>query len=76
MGAAVTERRSGPIGTLEEGLACGQRTSGMEAVQRAEHAQAMVDGLGGRFGLFVELIAHLIEQSRFIHLKQRVRRML
>ena len=44
--------------------------SGMKAIQRAEHAEAMVDGLGSGLGLFVELIADILEQSGFIHLEQ------
>ena len=43
----------------------------MKAIQRAEHTEAMVDGLGSGLRLFVELIADVIEQSRFIHLGQR-----
>ena len=50
--------------------------SGMEAIQTAEHAQAMVDGLGSGFGLFIELIADIVEQSRFIHLEQGLGRIL
>jgi hypothetical protein len=34
----------------------------------------MVDGLRSRFGFCVELIADIIEQSRFIHLQQGPRR--
>jgi hypothetical protein len=48
----------------------------MEAIQRAEHAEAMVDGGGSGFGIFVELIADIVEQSGFIHLKQSPGRML
>src|SRR5215469_1490907 len=34
----------------------------------------MVDGLRSRFGFCIELIADIIEQSRFIHLQQGPRR--
>ena len=70
MGAAITERGSREIGTLELVGASGQRLSGMKPIQGAEHAQAMVDGLGSRWRLFVKLIADIVEQSRFIHFAQ------
>src|SRR5215471_8169074 len=74
MGSSVTERRSPEIGMLEVVRPCGQWMSGMEAIERAEHAEAMVDGLRSRFGFCIELIADIIEQSRFIHLQQGPRR--
>jgi hypothetical protein len=39
----------------------------MEAIYRAEHAEATVDRLGSGFGVLVELIADIVEQSGFIH---------
>src|ERR1700684_3234780 len=44
--AAVTERGLCAIGALEVGRPRGHRMSGMEAIQRTEHAEAMVNGLG------------------------------
>ena len=42
----------------------------MKAIPRADYTQAMVDSLGSGFGIFVELIADIIQQSGFIHLLQ------
>jgi hypothetical protein len=68
--AAVTERGSCALGALEVVRPCRQRMSGMKTIQRVEHGQAMVDGLGSGFWLFVELIAVILEQCGFIHLEQ------
>src|SRR5215467_13440128 len=53
MGSSVTERRSPEIGMLEVVRPCGQWMSRMEAIERAEHAEAMVDGLRSRFGFCI-----------------------
>ena len=65
--AAVTERRSRPIRALDVVGPRGHRLSGMEAIHRAEHAEAMVDSLGSGLGGLVELIADILEQSGLIH---------
>jgi hypothetical protein len=65
--AAVTERRSRPIRALDMVGPCGHRMSGMEAIHRAEHPEAMVDSLGSGLGSLVELIADVLEQSGLIH---------
>jgi hypothetical protein len=61
MGTAVAERRSRAIEVLQLVRAYRQWMSGMKAIHRAKHAEAMVDGLGSRWRLFVELIADIIE---------------
>src|SRR5260370_2971152 len=48
----------------------------MKTIQRAEHGQTMINGLRGGWGLFIELVAHIMEQSRFLHLQQSVGGML
>src|SRR6266511_6369089 len=48
----------------------------MKAIHRADHTQMMIDCLGGRRGIFVELIANVIEQSRFIDVENSRGRML
>src|SRR2546429_216793 len=47
----------------------------MEAIQRTEHAETMVDSLRSGFWLFVELIT-ACEESRLIHLQQRLWRVM
>src|ERR1700720_814919 len=64
---AVAERRLREIGVLEAMRSRSQRTSGMKPIQRTKHTQAMVDGLGSRLRIFIELITDIIEQGGFIH---------
>ena len=64
---AVAERRLREIGALEGMRSRGQGMSGMKPIQRTKHAQAMVDGLGSRLRIFIELITDIIEQGGFIH---------
>ena len=42
----------------------------MKATQTAQHTQAMVDGLGSGLGLFIELIANISEQRRFLDVER------
>ena len=42
----------------------------MKATQTAQHNQAMVDGLGSGLGLFIELIANISEQRRFLDVER------
>ena len=74
MRSSITEWGSHEIGTLEVVRSCRQRMAGMELIDRAEHTEAMVDGLRSGFWFFVELIAHIIEQNRFTQLEQGAQR--
>jgi hypothetical protein len=47
MGTAVTERHSGLIGTLKEGVVCGKGAPGVEAIQRPEEARSPLARLVG-----------------------------
>ena len=43
----------------------------MKAQQGTYHREAMIDGLGGRPRMLVQLKPHIVSQGRFIDLRQR-----
>jgi len=63
--AAEAERRARDIPALKEGLA-GNLLCVMEAIQAAQHAQAVIDGLRRGRGLLLELVTDILEQKRLI----------
>ena len=76
MWPAIAQRGSRRIGVLEVGLASRNVPSVMEAIQRAQYAQTVIDGRGSRFGFMIELAADIVEQTSLIELGQRTARRL
>ena len=71
MGAAVADRASRRIGTLEMGLASRNLLSVMEPVQTTNHGQTMIYGLWRWLGILIELVTDIVEQSGLGDLRQR-----
>src|SRR5262249_17374453 len=72
---AVAERRARGIPARKERLA-GNLLGVMEAIQAAQHTQAVVDGLRRGRGVFVELVTDIVEQKGVRKLTERVARTL
>ena len=62
VGAAVADRASRRIGTLEMGLASGNLLSVMEPVQTTKHGQTMIYGLRCGLWLLVQLMTNIVHQ--------------
>src|SRR5258708_27124975 len=69
--AAVAERRARGIPALKERFA-GNLPCVMEAIQAAQHAQAVIDGLRRGRGLLLELVTDILEQKGLLKPTQRV----
>src|SRR6266568_1942545 len=72
-GTTIAEGAAGQTCGAESG-ARGDFAAVMEAVQAAEYAQAVIDSLRRRLGLVVTLVAEIIEQRGFVHLRKWPRR--
>src|SRR5215469_1833267 len=70
--SAVAKRQACRTSALEVCLASRNLMSVMKAIQTAQHAQAVIDGLRRGFGLVIELAANIVEQEGLVELRQRV----